>query len=273
MKTFTTELALNFILNFPLFDDNGNSLGMPLPSDTRLTGSGSRLLKAEFGKNARQDLKNILKMPTQTERERAYRKQVLTQYLTQIITDAELREDINVPSDYLDRTITFWLKNLRGSVFRSNLLAFINRKWVTDAAFLNQFSIRNRQYLKGLARNLERQQQREVSLVVDDEGGQTERDLPFDEMPIDEQIQRREEQLRLKIKMTRLTDDEKYFMDIMFIQKGIPRMKRYELLGITRNTQVKSITDKILRKIRRPLSDIEQKLFRLYQNKYKYDDS
>ena len=263
------EIALNFTLNFPLALQDGSLKGLPLPSDPKLTGLGSRRIKSDYGNMARIDLRNILGMPKSTDQKRQLQHSILTKYLTKMILDAELKGNYQLPDNYMERVISFLLSPMRGSTFRSNLLAIVNRQWVSNAQFLNALQKRIGGYLKGLDKSERRQQLKVVGLVDVDTGAEI--DIKDEDETIDDRIERLQEELILKIKVNRLTDSEKYFLDIWRLQPSIPIMKKYELLGIHRKQQADKIEKKIRAKIRKPLTRLEDKLFQMYKATYEGD--
>lgn len=261
------EIALNFTLNYPIGQEEG---GAPLA--TQFDGFGSRSEKSEAGSKVRVDLRNINNMPETTISERTYKRSVLEQYLTKIITTADLQNNLPLPGDYLEKTIVFLLKPIRGSMIRSNLIGFVNRPSISNAAFLNQLLIRIRQYLKGVAKNFSKIQKKEISVTRRDEEG-NEVQIEFediDQMSADDRLELIEEQLTMKIKMTRLSIDEKYFLQI-WVMTSLPKMKKYNLLNIPGNSTAESILKKINTKLRKPLNLREQEIFDKYRGTFELE--
>jgi len=256
------EIALNFILNYPI--DIPKDGGAPLPDI--FEGLGSRIEKAEAGRKVRDDLRAINNMPQLNEQQEKYKKQILSKYLANIITKAEIQNNQEVPEDFVDRTITFLLNPVRGRLLQSNLLAFVQRNSISNAAFLNQLLIRIRKYLRGLSKNLEK-----ITGKTQQFGeGQLEQVADLEEMTADERIELKEEQLMFRIKMTRLTLDDKYFLEI-FLNRKLPKMKKYNLLNISGNRQALIILNKIKKKLEKPLSPKEEEVFNLYRLRYELE--
>ena len=71
---------------------------------------------------------------------------------------------------------------------------------------------------------------------------------------------RLEEELILKIKMARLTEEQRYFLHVWYFVRTPTRKDKYELLGITRRSQALQELSKIKKILEKRLNTIEQKV-------------